>query len=451
VKLPELPLAEQSAPSDSDVRWAVHRTMWRHSPLRKVRSCRRAPFDKDSEDVGVTFVPREDGGVDVGVGGLKTCGSWHSCLVCGSRIAVHRAEELAHVFRIWEHLGNSVILATFTLRHHRGQELRELVEGQREAWAQVRSDRPWNADLAVLQVAEFETVTSTGKIRRVKGVIRAFEVTYGDEHGWHPHYHVFFLVEGKITQEEAAAAMAPMWDRWCAGLATHGLTAVAEVNGESAGFDVRVLGDGAAGSWGQYPFKLALEAVGGVFKHGRGQDREGREVGHRHRTPAEVMEHIAVAELEGTLDDAQGRADLAVLREWSTTATQMRFRQCPIPMRAWFAQKAAELGIDGPLLEEFQEDEEIAAAEVEGTQLGGHIPRREWARTVAYEFDTLREAGRRRGLTGVVEWHDQRGIPFEVSRTGEERLEQERVKPPPGVVVAVWSGGRRIELVDVGS
>ncbi|MFC4951279.1 hypothetical protein [Pseudonocardia sp. GCM10023141] len=381
---------------------------------------------------------------------------------------MHRAQELDHLFRVWEALGNSVVLATFTCRHHRGMALRQLVEGQRGGWAAARSDRPYKADLAALQVAELdahaderaellaaiaaepnapgtqELVKRLRKLKKTRGVIRAFEATHGDENGWHPHFHVFFLVEGKITKEHAEFALAPMWDRWRAGLAEHGMTAVAEVNGESAGFDVQVLGEGSSQAWAKYPFKLALEAVGGVFKNGRDQDGKGRELGKRHRTPFEVMEHIAVAQSLPGADDAQAAADREILNEWSTTATDMRFRQCPWPpgMRAWFTQKAKELDIEGPLLEEFQEDDDVAAASVEGTETAGHISAGAWAGTVAYELDTLRAVGRRLGVGGVVSWHDRRGIAFELSRTGLAMLAEEQHHRPPGAIVGQSSGGR---------
>lgn len=456
-------------PTQNDIRWGLHTGVgWRHSPLRKVRSCRRAPFEEGGEDIGLVFAGREDGGVDVGVNGTKTCGSWHSCLPCGARIAVHRAAELEHIFRIWEQLGNSVVLGTFTVRHHRRHSLRKLVTGQRAGWDAVTSDRPWNADLDQMGVARFpieygdpvrfddrsafarakgqwgepevqdDGTLSCRRVRMVKGVIRAWECTHGDEHGWHPHFHVFFLVEGAITPGRAEDAIVPMWNRWCEGLADMGLTAVAKVYNpetgelESAGLDVKVLGLGGSETYGRYPFKLALEAVGGVFKQGREQDRKGRAVGRRHRTPTEIMEHLGVAQAQGRIDDDQAYIDGELWREFCTTANDLRIKQCPIPMRAWFAAKAAELEIPGPLLEEHQDDEDIAAAEVEGAQQGGHMSAGIWAGVVAYEFDTLRAAGRHGGFTGVVAWFDRRRIPLDITRTGEERLAFEREHPPPG-------------------
>ena len=209
------------------------------------------------------------------------------------------------------------------------------------------------------------------------------------------------------------------------------------VNGESAGFDVTVMDDGEAGKMARYPFKLALEAVGGVFKRGRGTDADGHGVGKRHRTPAEVMEHYAVAVAEGLVDDQLARADLAIIREWSETATDMRFRQCPLPpgMRAVFAKLAAELGVEGPLLEPERTEEEIAESEAEGTETAGSIGRTAWETVVAYELDTLRAAGRDAGLTGVLEWFDRRGLPFELSATGVHRVIFEREHRPPRMVV----------------
>jgi hypothetical protein len=131
------------------------------------------------------------------------------------------------------------------------------------------------------------------------------------------------------------------WDRWCDGLAEHGLSAVASVGGESAGFDVTVMDDADVGTMAKYPFKLALEAVGGVFKRGRGTDADGHELGKRHRTPFEVMEHYAVAVAEGAAGDDQARADRAIIREWSETANAMRFRSarshpaCAPCSRSW--------------------------------------------------------------------------------------------------------------------
>jgi hypothetical protein len=401
--------------------------------LKAVRACRRYGSDPDAEELPVRFAPTEDGGVSVGVGGVKTCGYWHSCPVCSAKIAVGRAEELDHLFRVWNARGGSIILATFTLRHHLQQHLRVLVAGMRQAWEGVRSGRPWRDDLDALGVPSLPV---PGSDRRVRPIVRAFEVTNGDEHGHHPHYHVFLLVDGVTTDAAARAGLQPAWDRWSAGLAAQGMSAVADVAGEAAGFDVRVVTPGASGEAARYPFKLALEGVGGVFKRGRETDAEGRPVGKRHRTPFEIMEAVAVAESLG-IDDELARRDREIVREWCETAVAMRFRQCPWPpgLRAWAAAEAARLGIPGPLLDTERTDEELAEAEESGAETAGYVGRRAYESVVVYELDTLRAAGRDAGLTGVVEWFDVRGLPFEVSTMGQVRLLEEQVHPPPRMVV----------------
>jgi hypothetical protein len=156
------------------------------------------------------------------------------------------------------------------------------------------------------------------------------------------------------------------------------------------------------------------------------------------------MEHVAVAMAEG-VDDDQATTDRAILREWSETASDMRFRQCPFPpgLRAVFAKLAAELGVEGPLLEPERTDEEIAEAEAEGTETAGEIGRKAWENVVAFELDTLRAAGRDAGLTGVCEWFDRRGLRFDLSATGVHRVMFEREHPPPRMLVGVVATVRK--------
>lgn len=437
-------LAQLDAPDDTDVRWAVHRSMWRASPLKKVRACRRWAHDHDTGTVPLVGAPTGDGGLSIGFGNLKTCACWHSCLICGVKLAVQRAKELEHALRIWEALGGRVLVATFSARHHKGMTLREQIGAQRTAWASVQKSRAWKRDAEKLGL---------------RFTIKAFEATYGDEHGWHPHLHVYMFCDPRwlpvretttytdkrgrtrtrsgrpvwtppwevhgvhpreidpclpLSQESAEAMLAPIWARWCDGLASVGMSAIDYVMRpggmrETAGFDVTIMDvSNGADSLARYPFKLALEAVGAVFKHGRG------EPGHRHRTPFEVMESYAVALHE---DDQDGAADdLRIITEWSTTANDMRLRQAPWPpgMRAWMTRHAELLELDGPLLERELTDEEVAEAHMEGAQTLADIPEDAYTQTVVWELDTLRAAARHGGWQAVQLWFDMRGIPLEL-------------------------------------
>ena len=93
-------------------------------------------------------------------------------------------------------------------------------------------------------------------------------------------------------------------------------------------------------------------------------------------------------------------------------------------MRAVFAKLAAELGVEGSLLEPELTEEEMAEREAA------------WENVVAFELDTLRAAGRDAGLTGVLEWFDRRGLRFDLSATGVHRVMFEREHPPPRMLVA---------------
>lgn len=439
---------QDSEPNEQDVRWSVHLAMGRVTPLRKVAVCRRLPAAQGAESVPLRGVLAADGTVSsLGPGAVQTCATWHSCMAgCSAKIAKGRADDLEHAIRVWEALGGTVVQLVLSARHHRGHTLRELVEAQREGRKAVVSDRPWRAERQELGI---------------RFALWGFEATYGDEHGWHPHHHVTLFCDRRewttervawgtkgqtreklvapigapvpVVQEHAERVLARTWRRWRQGLARKGVTAVPYVfrdgRRESVGMDVTVMNHGEA--YGQYPYKMALEAVGAYWKRGRGTPVKG----HRSRTPFEVMTDYAVAASEGREDDAA--ADAAVLQEWSQTMTDMRVRQCAWPpgMRAWFAEKAEELGIAGPLLEEELTDQELADAESPEAETLGHMRPGEWRDVVSYELDTLRRAGRTGGIAGIVAWFEVRGLTFELPRDDHRhRLGDARDdggRPPP--------------------
>jgi hypothetical protein len=69
-----------------------------------VRQCRRYRFDPDTDELPLRVSANEDGGVSVGMDGLKTYACWHPCFPCGG-LAVYRAGELDHVLRVVAALG----------------------------------------------------------------------------------------------------------------------------------------------------------------------------------------------------------------------------------------------------------------------------------------------------------------------------------------------------------
>jgi hypothetical protein len=357
----------------------------------------------------------EDGTLRAGIGNLQSCGSWY-CTRCGPKISIERAAETAHMLRVWAALGHSAVLLTLTARHHRGHRLDDLIRGMRGAWRST-----WNGKAG----------TALRDRMGVEWRIRVIEVTHGDAHGWHPHFHVLIFRAGPQpwldTPDGRAAArdaFRPVWTRWAAGLARLGFDALDEVDGESAGFDVRPVdleSEEAIRAMAEYVEKgsgaretrrvrgvrtpamsAGIELLGGVFKRGGAPEAT---VGARHRSIAQVMEDYAVA---------SGAEDESLVREFLAAAHGLRQRDPSKGMRAWFAAMAEELGIPGPLLAEERTDDEIAAADdVADSTTVGWISARAWSSYLVFEYHQLRGVARVGGLAALVAWLDRRDAGFE--------------------------------------
>jgi hypothetical protein len=102
--------------------------------------------------------------------GLMKCGSPWDCPVCSAQISEERRKELTKA------VGNSnfrVVLVTYTLSHHKGERLVDVLDALKKSYKFMRNGRKW-ADFK----ADWNPV----------GSIVSHEVTYG-ENGWHPHRH----------------------------------------------------------------------------------------------------------------------------------------------------------------------------------------------------------------------------------------------------------------------
>jgi hypothetical protein len=483
-------------PDASDVRFGILRALWFVSPVKAERQCRRYAAPEvapdglfvESSTLPIRVRQESNGSVTAAVGGLRTCGSWH-CPVDGSKIAHVRAAEMEHMLklhaaagefedlvmrrperRLWVKASNvlpgdvelqreergrkrvvwvkvrrretvkaggSVVFLTVSARHHVCTELKALITAMRKASKAMSSGR------------------AAQDIRRELGIVwqdRIFECTHGDEFGFHPHFHyVLFLDDewvGDPSEEGVREAFMPLWELWRRSLAGDGFEALAEVNGQSAGFDARLVDLSSASAiveMARYAHKevrtdgteavevvrsldrmvelgvsrdqavqiLALKAkksaeeierqagsgaremLGGVWKRGKAPEIEH---GHRHRSIAQVMEDMAV----------RGEpADVVIVQEFKATMSELRMPQHKSSpgMRAAFVQLRKDLqdrGVDipGALDEVEQTDEEIAAQEEEAETFG-HIDRQAYAAWFAWEISEMRAAARTGGVAGL--------------------------------------------------
>ena len=140
--------------------------------------------------------------------GLQTCGSVWLCPCCSARISETRRGELNALLAWARSEGHQVFMGTFTARHGARDELAPLLDRMKIAKKRLHQHRAWRR----IKIVMLGTVTAT-------------EVTGGGRNGWHPHFHVLFVVQAgaEIDPDELREA-------WLASLRGAGLS------GAGAGF-----------------------------------------------------------------------------------------------------------------------------------------------------------------------------------------------------------------------
>lgn len=196
-------------------RMRARRVLWDVSTLERVRDCGRVSVIPGG-GVGLVVSDGPVGERVAGYRGLASCGSVWACPRCSAIINQHRAEELRGALDSWGRQGGTAALLTLTIRHHRGQRLRDLWDGVVGSWSRLTAGRPWK---------DFKSRAG------VAGAIRVVEVTHGAS-GWHVHLHVLLLLEGagdSVGAHMVALSARPaVMAAWRRIVARAGFDAVAE-------------------------------------------------------------------------------------------------------------------------------------------------------------------------------------------------------------------------------
>lgn len=171
-------------------------------PQERVRFCLRHRVDA-SKGVEVRYNEKRG---QAHYANVQRCGSVWTCPICAAQISEGRRQELKQGMERWQgrggaqEAGGMVYLLTLTNPHHCGDNLKQLLEGQKKAlhrfWT-LRKSR--------------EKFQSLAKV----GHITATEVTHG-ENGWHPHYHILLFFENPIEVEPLREFLAECWQNCCA-------------------------------------------------------------------------------------------------------------------------------------------------------------------------------------------------------------------------------------------
>lgn len=164
--------------------------------VHQVHNCLRAKISK-SDGVKVYYNLDRD---TANYGNLQRCYSVWNCPICSATISEGRRLELRQGLDNWLEQGGYVCLVTFTNSHHRGDNLQQLLDGQKKAFKKLWERRKTK-----------DTLKKMGYVGRIV----ATEVTWGEKNGWHPHSHILMFFDKPIDEKELQKFLAVEWQLMC--------------------------------------------------------------------------------------------------------------------------------------------------------------------------------------------------------------------------------------------
>ena len=132
-------------------------------------------------------------------GQLRRCGSIWTCPMCSAQVSEVRRAEIAAAMTVHTAAGGVALMLTLTHSHRRSDDLKTLIDGERDALRSMTGHRKFK-----------EITAELGLI----GTIRAREVTYGNANGWHPHTHEVWLIRGTPTVDQLQRIQARIFVLW---------------------------------------------------------------------------------------------------------------------------------------------------------------------------------------------------------------------------------------------
>lgn len=247
-------------------RYGLRSWLWGNSTRRRGRSCGRTRISKER----MIDVVRTAEGV-AHYTNLQRCGSVWGCACCAPKIRDGRTAEVRDGLARWWDLGAShnVYLVTMTARHHRGQSLTQTLDAVAAAWSASVAGRRWagswkhgcatnphatkRSEKYACGGPAYEcphgscwrhgcdshercgvgtrstdcpfAYEDVGTKRRfgITGAIRAIEITWGAENGWHPHGHILLLTDRRLSPAEEAQLRWALFTPWADSLEASGL------------------------------------------------------------------------------------------------------------------------------------------------------------------------------------------------------------------------------------
>ena len=131
---------------------------------------------------------------------LQRCARVWTCPFCALKISEERRKEIKTAMDNARAKGWFVYLFTFTNRHHCGDDLEVLVEGQKGALVDF-----WQKSKVKKMMKDLGYV----------GRITATEVTWSPVNGWHPHYHMLVFFDHEINTQGLQSFLSYDWQKSC--------------------------------------------------------------------------------------------------------------------------------------------------------------------------------------------------------------------------------------------
>lgn len=134
-----------------------------------------------------------------GFAGLMKCGNVWACPVCARKISEQRRIELQKVVEAARAAGDRVAMLNLTHSHKVGDTLKGNKDEMTTAYSRLTSGRWW------MEMKEWLELV---------GTVRALEITYTYDNGWHVHFHVLlFFSNQDITTGEIESHFAGRWSQ----------------------------------------------------------------------------------------------------------------------------------------------------------------------------------------------------------------------------------------------
>ena len=243
--------------------WKVRQKYKDLRQAQKLLPYERISFCQRNLAFGAEKVCLEAGNKKSRYKGLVSCGSVWGCPVCAGRKASVRQTELKRALS--NHKG-SVWLMTLTMKHHRGEDIKDTLDAFKKAVKRFKQSTVWRS---------FPQV----------GHVSATEVTWNPDGGWHPHAHILmFCEDGETDLHPGTWEIEAFSKAWLKALKKEGREALDKI-----GLDLK-----SGESAGNYVAKWGMDA-----EMSRNDSKKGRDGS---LTPFELLR---LSRIEGLSDEEQ--------------------------------------------------------------------------------------------------------------------------------------------------